>query len=62
MSRATEQSLAAPDLLKLTLYLLPEWLRIALGAAVLLLMAAYGVGRLRRAVAARRSPSARPAK
>ncbi|MGW7200522.1 hypothetical protein [Streptomyces chryseus] len=62
MSRVAEQTLAAPDLLKLTLYLLPEWVRIALGVAVLLVMTAYGIGRLRRAAAARRSHFARPAK
>ncbi|MGW7054627.1 hypothetical protein [Streptomyces sp. NPDC054887] len=62
MSMTTERVLAAPDLLKLVLYFLPDWVRFALGAVCLALLAAYGVGRLRRALAARRALPGRPAK
>ncbi|MET9513920.1 hypothetical protein [Streptomyces sp. NPDC002994] len=38
MSEAAEQPQAAPELLKLTVHFLPEWLVLSLGAAVLLLV------------------------
>lgn len=60
MGMPMEQALAAPDLLKPALHFLPEWLRITLGAAVLLLLLAGGARRLWR-VAARRLRSQRPA-
>ncbi|MBT2527334.1 hypothetical protein J7E91_18385 [Streptomyces sp. ISL-99] len=62
MGMATGQVLAAPDLLKLAFYFLPEWLRIALGAAVLFMLLTYGVRKLWRRTAARQTGPARPAK
>lgn len=56
-----EQALAAPDLLKLALHFLPDWLRTALGAAVLLLLLVVGARRMWRAAAVRRLRSRRPA-
>ncbi|OEJ27845.1 hypothetical protein AR457_28640 [Streptomyces agglomeratus] len=61
MNTVAEQHLAAPDVLKLALYLLPEWLRITLGALVLGLLLWDGVRRLRRLVTGRRIRSERPA-
>ncbi len=61
MSMVMEQTLAAPDLLKLALYFLPDWLRLTLGAAVLLLLLAVGARRLWRFAAARRIRTRRPA-
>ncbi|MBT2399172.1 hypothetical protein [Streptomyces sp. ISL-100] len=61
MSMVMEQTLAAPDLLKLTLYFLPEWLRITLGAATLLVLLVVGTRRLWRILAARRIRPERPA-
>ncbi|WP_141662889.1 hypothetical protein [Streptomyces sp. Wb2n-11] len=61
MSMAMERTLAAPDLLKAALHFLPDWLRAALGAAVLLLLLVTGARGLRRAAAVRRLRPRRPA-
>ncbi|MGX1882122.1 hypothetical protein [Streptomyces sp. NPDC055287] len=53
MSMVAGQTLAAPDLLRLALYFLPDWLRITLGAIGFGLLLREGVRRLRRMVATR---------
>lgn len=61
MSTVAEQHLAAPDVLRLALHFLPDWLRITLGALVLGVLLWEGVRGLRRPVTARRIRSERPA-